>query len=235
MVEYREIDRFPDYRVGDDGSVWSKKSGVWLEMNGSRTVNRKGEKVYCTVVIRDVVGRPHGKYKHRLVLEAFVGPCPEGMEARHYPDRDPTNNKLDNLSWANHIENEKDKEKHGTKLFGECVGNSKLRESDVLKIRDLYSKGDLNQYEIAQMFDIRQSSVKEIILGRVWKHLPGAIESRGRKGTNNNAAKLTEQKVRQIRLLFTHGWSIQELATRFGVRHNTMSCVIYGKTWRRVQ
>ena len=28
------------------------------------------------------------KYIHRLVLEAFVGPCPEGMEARHFPDSD---------------------------------------------------------------------------------------------------------------------------------------------------
>ena len=37
---------------------------------------------------------------HRLVLEAFVGPCPEGMCCRHFPDRDPSNNKLENLSWG---------------------------------------------------------------------------------------------------------------------------------------
>lgn len=35
---------------------------------------------------------------HTLVLEAFVGPRPEGMECCHYDD-DDTNNHLDNLRW----------------------------------------------------------------------------------------------------------------------------------------
>jgi hypothetical protein len=36
---------------------------------------------------------------HRLVLEAFVGPCPAGMEAKHR-DGDYTNNTLSNLLWS---------------------------------------------------------------------------------------------------------------------------------------
>lgn len=35
---------------------------------------------------------------HKLVLEAFVGPRPEGMEACHY-DGDKANNALSNLRW----------------------------------------------------------------------------------------------------------------------------------------
>ena len=35
---------------------------------------------------------------HRLVLAAFVGPCPDGMEGCH-DDGDPSNNRLDNLRW----------------------------------------------------------------------------------------------------------------------------------------
>lgn len=51
---------------------------------------------------------------HKLVLTSFVGPCPDGMEACHFPDRDVTNNRLDNLRWDTHSNNEADKLIHGT-------------------------------------------------------------------------------------------------------------------------
>lgn len=51
---------------------------------------------------------------HRLVLEAFVGPCPDGMEACHGPDRDQTNNRLSNLRWGTSSENNFDRVRHGT-------------------------------------------------------------------------------------------------------------------------
>lgn len=44
---------------------------------------------------------------HSLVLEAFTGPCPEGMEARHLDDN-PTNNRLENLVWGTRSENSQD-------------------------------------------------------------------------------------------------------------------------------
>ena len=51
---------------------------------------------------------------HSLVLEAFVGPCPPGMEARHADD-DATNNNISNLSWGTRSQNSHDSirnEKH---------------------------------------------------------------------------------------------------------------------------
>lgn len=49
---------------------------------------------------------------HRLVLEAFVGPCPPGMEACHW-DGDPTNNRVDNLRWDTPSANQHDKKHQG--------------------------------------------------------------------------------------------------------------------------
>ena len=49
---------------------------------------------------------------HHLVMEAFVGPRPEGMECRHL-DGDGSNNKLDNLVWGTRSSNHEDKVKHG--------------------------------------------------------------------------------------------------------------------------
>lgn len=50
---------------------------------------------------------------HRLVLEAFTGPCPDGMEACHN-DGNPTNNTIENLRWGTRSENRQDAVKHGT-------------------------------------------------------------------------------------------------------------------------
>lgn len=49
---------------------------------------------------------------HRIVLEAFVGPCPHGYETRH-KDGVRTNNVLSNLCWGTSSENNFDIRRHG--------------------------------------------------------------------------------------------------------------------------
>jgi hypothetical protein len=70
----------------------------------------------------------------------FRGPCPPGMEACHN-NGDPTDNRLCNLRWDTHANNEADKIRHGTyfiraRLKGERNGNSKLTEEEVRLIRE---------------------------------------------------------------------------------------------------
>lgn len=50
---------------------------------------------------------------HRVVLTAFVGACPEGMEGCHN-DGNLANNRLANLRWDTPSSNTKDKVTHGT-------------------------------------------------------------------------------------------------------------------------
>ena len=49
---------------------------------------------------------------HRLVLTAFRGPCPPGLQGCHYDD-DPYNNRLENLRWDTQSANELDKVRNG--------------------------------------------------------------------------------------------------------------------------
>lgn len=49
---------------------------------------------------------------HILVLEAFVGPCPPGLEACHRNDV-ADDNLLSNLRWDSHKANEQDKVRNG--------------------------------------------------------------------------------------------------------------------------
>ena len=59
-------------------------------------------------------GVPQQKpYVHTLVLEAFVGPRPDGLVCRH---RNGNNhdNRLRNLAWGTYAENNRDTVQHGT-------------------------------------------------------------------------------------------------------------------------
>ena len=50
---------------------------------------------------------------HKMVLTAFVGPCPDGMECCHGPSG-YADNRLSNLRWDTHSENMIDRSRHGT-------------------------------------------------------------------------------------------------------------------------
>lgn len=56
--------------------------------------------------------KPRHHQIHRLVLRAFVGPCPEGMEVLHADD-DPMNNNLGNLRYGTRSENQYDRVRNG--------------------------------------------------------------------------------------------------------------------------
>ena len=57
--------------------------------------------------------RAHLAQVHRLVLLAFVGPCPEGMETCH-GNGDPTDNRVANLRWDTRSANLMDSVRHLT-------------------------------------------------------------------------------------------------------------------------
>src|SRR5262249_40388641 len=95
---------FPDYEVGDDGSVWSYQRGKRKRMHPS------AHRGYLWVKLSDGgFSRPRQYPVHRLVLLAFVGPCPPRMQCRHFPDPDGMNNRLENLQWGTSAENHRDR------------------------------------------------------------------------------------------------------------------------------
>jgi hypothetical protein len=71
-----------------------------------------GPSGYLIVTLwRDGSQRTH--LVHRLVLSAFVGPAPEGAEGLHGIGG-PADNRLSNLAWGTHSENQFDQVAHGT-------------------------------------------------------------------------------------------------------------------------
>lgn len=109
---------------------------------------------------------------HRLVLAAFVGPCPDGCETRHLNGKAGENH-LENLSYGTSSENDADKLLHGTSNRGEAHNMAVLTRADVVEIKGLLARGR-RQRAIAQMFGICQQQVSKIATGQRWGWLAEA-------------------------------------------------------------
>ena len=121
---------------------------------------------YQQVMLRNQ-SRYMSKAVHRLVIEAFKGPCPEGLECRHL-DGNCLNNHADNLQWGTREENMKDKALHGKTASGENAGMSKLTSVQVNAIRTIYTTKRLTHSELAALSGVSQSAITQILTNRTW-------------------------------------------------------------------
>ena len=105
------------YEVSDQGRV---RSLPRVTRGGFRGVRRikgrtlipiKRQSGHVHVCLSDGERREHSDI-HRLVMLAFVGPCPEGMEVCHN-NGEHTDNRLVNLRYGTRSENIYDAVKHG--------------------------------------------------------------------------------------------------------------------------
>lgn len=162
---------FEGYYVGDDGTIWSnRKLGGVLYRNGCRITCRgetkklslaKGSDGYPRVDLYLFCKRTYFPV-HRLVLEAFVGSCPEGMEACHY-DGDRTNNNLSNLRWDTPINNAADRIRHGTSA-------RKLNSKKVWSIRILAKQG-MSLTKLSRRYGVGITAIWSIVNRKTWKHV----------------------------------------------------------------
>lgn len=143
------------YEVSSLGRVRRSTGGMILKTGA----HPKG---YRSLVL-SVGGQRKTVLVHHLVLTAFVGPRPEGMETRHL-DRDRTNNRLSNLLWGTSAENEADKRRHGTAGRGDRNAMAKINEVQVLELRVRAAQGE-SQYSIARDLGISQPQVSRILSG----------------------------------------------------------------------
>jgi hypothetical protein len=221
--------QFPGYRFGDDGTVQSRwvaghpnMSNQWRTIIGHRALNgyqgvrlRVKPLVYTTEKV------------HRLILEAFCGPCPAGMEARHL-NGNRRDNRLSNLCWGTPVENANDKRSHGT------VANTKLTEPDIAEIIRLASE-DIAYSKIAVQFGVHESTIGFIVRGKDWAHLNLPRRScLTLQQKAKRAAKLTEKEVLEIRSLSTAGSTNASLAAQYSVTNQNISAIVLRQSWKHI-
>lgn len=174
-LEWRTIPDFPDYQASNRGQIrratpprdgraptrplpyeiTPKKNAATGYMHVSVFCREKNKRVTKTI--------------HRLVLSAFLGPCPEGKYGLH-KDGDRKNNNIANLRWGTPLDNSDDAKKHGTWAHGGMLPHSKLTTEIVkdIRARDI-SRGDLGK--IAKEFNVSKSVICEALSGKTWAHV----------------------------------------------------------------
>jgi len=152
------------YEVSDLGKVRSKTSHDGRAIRPGKVLMGSDNGVGHKKVAFHKCESARSHYVHRLVLEAFVGPCPEGMEACHN-NGDSEDNRLVNLRWDTKVANEKDKERHGTKPVGLQVGGARFSAADIAEMRRLKDKG-WSQTRIAATYYTTQGYVSQLLSGK---------------------------------------------------------------------
>jgi hypothetical protein len=120
-----------------------------------------------------IAGKSFNVAVHLLVLTAFVGPRPQGLQGAHLNGR-RADARLENLAWVTPVENNSHKILHGTTNQGERCHLAKVTDADVMNIRATGSRNT----EIAVQYGITAGHVGDIRKGLVWKHLPLAPGAR---------------------------------------------------------
>lgn len=104
---------------------------------------------------------------HVLVLEAFVGPRPEGQEGLHWDDN-ASNNHLSNLRWGTRSANHIDALRNGKKPTGEQMGNAKLTDEAV---RFIHAHPEISNYFLGKRFGVSDAAIRQVRQGKTWKHV----------------------------------------------------------------
>lgn len=119
-----------------------------------------------------------GKYVsiHRLVLEAFIGPCPKGHCANHKNGK-KDDNRIENLEWVTFSENSKHNFKIGLQCNkGENHSRHILTEDKVREIRMLRKNG-VPIKEVGKIFGIGIGHVSAICHRRLWPHVQDILST----------------------------------------------------------
>lgn len=223
-VEYRIIQGFPDYAIGDDGSVWSKRvASSWRKLKCS---DHDG---YVAVSLCKEERHQVFHYVHRLVLINFVGPCPDGMEACHFPDATRSNNSLANLRWDTPKENSNDSEIHGTRAKGITNGSTVLTEEIVKDARERYDHHNVSMSMLAKELGVDVVTVFDFIKGKTWMHVGGPV-----KPGKLPQKKLTMDIAVAIFNRYSKFPNRHEVAAEFGVSEATVRDIVKGRTWKSI-
>lgn len=157
------IPGFPGYYATEGGEIWSDRSGILKRLKPWHNGN------YLQLSLRSSANAYHYSV-HELILLAFVGPRPEGMEGCHC-DGDSQNNRISNLRWDTPKANRADKLLHKTLACGSTHGMAKLTESQVLEIRDLYSSKTYSQRQLAERFGVKVGCILNVVNRKSWTHI----------------------------------------------------------------
>lgn len=161
LVRTRPLGTTPDGALQFTG--WEvTDSGCW-EWKGSRDHAGYGKLKY-----------QGQKYMaHRFAYQTWVGQIPDGLLVRHRICDNPPCINPAHLELGTQVDNMRDMKERGRQkiTFGEQSPHSKLTTADVLKIREIRAKEGLSHKKLADLFEVSETLVRQVLNGKSWKHV----------------------------------------------------------------
>ena len=165
------------YEVSNMGRVRSIRKGIVMKAS----LTNRGYPMLA-------LGRGPRFYIHRLVMLAFIGPCPEGYEVNH-KDYNRQNPKLENLEYvtgkqnrdyshANIVASRARGDRSGPRTrpeafpIGEQKWNAKLNPEKVKMIRLLREEHKITLKQLASQFGVDNKVIRNVCNRVTWKHVP---------------------------------------------------------------
>lgn len=147
----------------ETGKVFSKRTvgreGYWVELKGS-----PDDRGYIRLSLSTTRGDKIVVKGHRVIWISVHGIPPSDLVIDHI-NRKTDDNRLCNLRLLNNSENAKNTDRdlvRDNKLV-------KLNDDIVKEIRRRYAEGGITQYDLADEFHVRQSTIWRIIARKSWK------------------------------------------------------------------
>ncbi|NLF00902.1 MAG: hypothetical protein GX601_07980 [Anaerolineales bacterium] len=167
--EWRTIPSYPSYEASSLGRI-RRVAGGRGAVPGRVRRNYVRPDGYAIVSLSEG-NRVSVERVHRLVAEAWLGKCPEGMEVNHRNgQRD--DNRVANLEYVTRAENMQ----HAFGVLGRTVvhgdnhGNAKLTSARVRWIRMARKRGERLK-TLAQMYGVAESTISRAYRGEYWAHV----------------------------------------------------------------
>lgn len=170
-LQFKRLEKYPLYRIYENGIIVKDKSNT--SRNDLKILKQhKSKKGYCVVYVYDTNMKGRNQRVHRLVAEAFLKGRSEENSIVNHIDGNKENNHYSNLEWCSILYNNKHAiESLGVKRYGEHNGSSKLTESEVLDMREMFSSGESRESIRNKYKNIHKDTVNSIISRRTWKHI----------------------------------------------------------------
>lgn len=154
------------FYVAEDGRIFNSKKQKWV------TLTLLKNRYYFVSLNRLRI------YAHRVVAEVYHGNQNTKLQVNHI-DGNRTNNHYTNLEWVTPLENIRKAwennqfpRQYGTQnAAGEKQGRSKLKNEQVIKIREMYASGGYTPNQLAELYGVSAANIRAIVKNKSWRSL----------------------------------------------------------------
>jgi hypothetical protein len=170
------------YEVSDLGNVRSLDREVTIRapsytcksrikgrvLKPGRKTTPYGATYFTVDLCRD--GKISHCYIHILVAKTFLGDRSDTMEVNH-KHGNTTDNRLSELEWMTRKDNAIHARRVLRKCLGEKAGRAKLKEEQVLEIRERHRTTGATPLAMAPEYDVHVCTIQRILANTRWRHI----------------------------------------------------------------